>query len=184
MAGNDRGSGTVLQEQLTSGELTGTWVLDASRSTAALRAKSMWGLVQVKGLFRALDASGEVFTDGTATGHVTVGSASIDTKNAKRDTHLRSDDFFSSDTYPNIEFRVSSLAPTGDGVGVSGTLTVRAVTRPVSFPARVALAVVGEATLDAAVEIDRSEYGITWNQMGMASMKSTIVLHLVFTKNP
>ncbi len=41
----------------------------------------------------------------------------------------------------------------------------------------------GEVALDATVEVDRSHHGLTWNQFGMASMKNTVTIHAVFTKN-
>ncbi len=65
---------------------------------------------------------------------------------------------------------------------VSGTLTVRDQTRPLSFPATVALVGDKEAALDATVQVDRSEFGLTWNQMGMVSMNNTITIHAVFTR--
>ena len=73
--------------------------------------------------------------------------------------------------------------PAGEGVTVSGTLTVRDHSRQISFPATVEAAGDGDMTLDATVAVDRSEFGLTWNQMGMASMKNTIAIHAVFTKD-
>lgn len=94
---------------------TGLWQLDAGASTVALKHKSMWGLVPVKGVFATVGGGGEVSADGTVTGTLTLDAASIDTKNAKRDAHLRSADFFDVDKYPEITFalRASNSAPTG-----------------------------------------------------------------------
>jgi len=68
-------------------------------------------------------------------------------------------------------------------VTVSGTLTVRERSLPITFPATVTLTGEGEALLDATAEVDRSEFGLTWNQLGLSSMKTTITVHAVFTRN-
>ncbi len=66
---------------------------------------------------------------------------------------------------------------------VSGALTVRETTRPVSFPATVTIAGDGEVTLDATTTVDRSEFGLTWNQLGMVAKKTTVTVHAVFTRS-
>jgi polyisoprenoid-binding protein YceI len=172
-----------LQAKLGDGSLAGHWTLDSGRSSATLRSKSMWGLVSVKGTFRKLEGSGTVSPDGQASGSIALAANSLDTKNKKRDVHLQSADFFLSEKFPQITFSVAKVVPAAEGVTVSGTLTVRDRSRQISFPATVGLAGDGDITLDAAVQVDRSEFGLTWNQMGMASMQNTIGIHAVFTKN-
>ena len=172
----------ALQALLKDAALTGNWTLDASKSTVGLRSKSMWGLAPVKGVFRRASGQGTVSPAGDVSGTMTVSAASIDTKNSKRDTHLRSKDFFDSDTYPDITFTVNQARPSGQGVTVSGSLTVRDRTRPVTFDAAVSAVSDSEISLGAEVQIDRSDFGLTWNQMGMASMHNTITVHAVFTK--
>jgi polyisoprenoid-binding protein YceI len=173
----------ALQAQLASGSLAGTWTLDPARSSATLRSKSMWGLAPVKGVFGELEGGGTVSPEGGVTGRIELATGALDTKNKKRDTHLRSDDFFLSEKYPAITFTLDSLAPAADGVTVSGQLTVRERSQPISFPATVILAGDGDVVLDATVQVDRSDFGITWNQLGMASMKNTIAIHAVLTKS-
>ena len=114
-----------VQALLKDAALAGNWTLDASKSTVGLRSKSMWGMAPVKGVFRQVSGQGTVSPAGDVNGTVTVGAASIDTKNKKRDTHLRSADFFDSDTYPDITFTVTQARPSGQGVTVSGNLAVR-----------------------------------------------------------
>jgi polyisoprenoid-binding protein YceI len=174
---------TALQQKLADGSLAGNWTLDPARSTATLRSKSMWGLVPVKGVFRELEGSGTVSPAGEVTGRISLATGALDTKNAKRDTHLRSDDFFLSEKYPAITFSLDKLVPADGGVTVSGTITVRETSRPISFPASVTVAGDGEVALDATVHVDRSEFGLTWNQMGMASTKNAITIHAVFTRS-
>jgi polyisoprenoid-binding protein YceI len=143
----------------------------------------MWGFVPVKGTFTSIEGSGTISPAGEATGSIAVAADSLDTKNSKRNVHLRSDDFFLSEKFPKITFGVEKAVPDGEGVTVSGTLTVRDRSREISFPATASLAADGEIALDATLEVDRSEFGLTWNSMGMASMKNTIAIHAVFTKD-
>jgi len=173
----------ALRARLSNGSLAGTWTLDQARSTATLRSKSMWGLAPVKGVFRDIEGSGTISAAGEVTGSIALGTGSLDTKNKKRDTHLRSADLFLSEKYPAITFTLAALEPAGEGMTISGTLTVRDQSRPLSFPATVALASDREAVLDATVRVDRSEFGLTWNQLGMASMNNTIAIHAVFTRS-
>jgi polyisoprenoid-binding protein YceI len=127
----------TLQALLQDGALPGEWILDPSRSTVSLKNRSMWGLVPVNGVFRQVSGNGTVSPDGEASGTVTVAAASIDTNNTRRDTHLRSADFFHSANHPDITFTADGIRPSGEGVAVSGALTVRDCTRPLSFEAGV-----------------------------------------------
>lgn len=171
-----------LEAQLAAGALGGTWTLDSERATVALQSKSMWGLAVVRGVFHDLEGTATISPTGEIAGQISVASGSIDTNNAKRDTHLRSADFFLSEKYPAITFTLNSLTPVGDEASVSGTLTVRELSHPITFPASVNRLDDGAIALDATVKVDRSEFGLTWNQMGMASMKNIITIHAVFTR--
>ena len=182
MAPSEQATTPDLQALLKDAALAGSWTLDSSKSTVGLRSKSMWGLVPVKGVFRQVAGQGTVSPAGEVTGSVIVAAASVDTKNKRRDTHLRSADFFDSDNYPDITFTVNQATPAGSGAAVSGDLTVRDLTRPVTFDARVSVVDSGEIWLDAEVQIDRADFGLTWNQMGMAGMHNTITVHAVFTR--
>jgi polyisoprenoid-binding protein YceI len=173
----------ALRARLTDGSLAGTWTLNPAQSTAALRSKSMWGLASVRGDFRDLEGSGTVSAAGEITGGIALPTGSLDTKNSKRDTHLRSADFFLSEKYPVITFSVGTIVPAGEGVTVSGTLTVRDSSRPISFPATVALTGDNEVVLDATVQVDRSEFGLTWNKMGMVSMNNAVTIHAVLNRS-
>ena len=112
----------ALLDLLKGGTLTGEWVLDPRNSSVQLKSKSM-GLIRVNGVFREVSGSGTVSPDGTATGTLLVAAASIDTQNTKRDTHLRSADFFDSDNHPDISFTADDIRPSGQGVAVTGALT-------------------------------------------------------------
>jgi polyisoprenoid-binding protein YceI len=164
-------------------ELTGEWVLDPSRTTVSLLSKSM-GVVKVKGSFGQVTGEGTITAAGQVGGTLTVAAASIDTKNPKRDKHLRSADFFDSDNYPDITFTVAGIEPSGQGATVTGTLRVHGRERPLTFDGTVAVPGDGEVWLDATVVVNRADFGLTWNLLGMASMISTLTIHAVFARRP
>ena len=162
---------------------TGVWQLDAAASTVALRHKTMWGLVTVKGTFGAVGGQGEVQPDGSATGTLTLDAATLDTKNKKRDEHLRSGDFFDTANHPEITFAVrSAKAGAGDTVEVSGQLTVRGISRPQTLTARLAGADDDALTLDTEFTVDRGEFGLGWNQLGMIRGLTTVAATLRFVR--
>ena len=162
---------------------TGLWELDRTASTVALRHRTMWGLVTVKGGFTAVTGQGEVRPDGTAVGTVTLDAATLDTGNAKRDTHLRSADFFDTDRHPEILFAVRGAERRDcDTVHVTGQLTVRGIARPLSFTARLVGADADAVTLDAEFTVDRDQFGMGWNQMGMMRGLTTVAATLRFVR--
>ena len=136
----------------------------------------------MKGAFGQVNGHGTVSPTGVVSGTIMVAAASIDTKNAKRDKHLRSGDFFATDTFPHITFSVDRLRPSSEGLTVTGQLTVRGRARSVMFPATVRVAGSGAVWLDAEVHINRADFGLVWNQMGMASMKNTLTIHAMFAR--
>lgn len=182
MAPSGNSAAPALDAALRDGQLAGDWTLDPARSEVRLRSKSMWGLVAVKGVFGRVSGSGTVSPAGEASGTITVAAGSVDTKNKKRDEHLRSADFFDADNHPAITFGVDGITLSGDGARVTGTLTVRDRTRPLSFDARVSAFDGAEVWLDAEVAVNRGDFGLTWNQLGMASMDNTITIHAVFSR--
>ena len=172
----------ALQELLRDGKLAGSWVLDGARSEIGFKSKSMWGLVPVKGVFREVTGNGTVSAAGDAAGVITVAAASVDTKMKKRDDHLRSADFFDVANTPDITFTAERVTPSGADVTVTGTLTVAGRTRPASFAARVSVTDGTQVELDGALQVNRQDFGLTWNQLGMSSVHNTITVHAVFTR--
>ena len=169
----------------TTAELNvGHWTLDAPASSVAIRNKSMWGLVTVKATFAKVSGGGETLADGSASGTLTVGAASVASGKAKLDTHLRSADFFDVEKFPDFTFEADRVVrKAGDTAEVSGRLTVIGSTRPLAFTARVAVAGPDEVTLTAEVDIDRSEFGMTWNRGGMLKSPTTVALQLRFVRS-
>jgi polyisoprenoid-binding protein YceI len=170
----------ALQAVLADATLAGDWALDGARSTVGLRSGIMRDLIPVKGVFGQVTGHATVSPAGKVSGTITVAAASIDTKNKRRDKHLRSADFFATDTFPHITFGVDRVQPSSEGVTVAGTLTVRGRTRRITFPATVFVSGPGEVWLDAEVRINRADFGLTWNLMGTTSIQNTITVHAVF----
>jgi polyisoprenoid-binding protein YceI len=169
----------TLQALLADGALAGGWALDPGVSTVRLRNRSM-GLVPVKGVFREVTGYGIVSPDGQVGGIVVVSAASIDTGNSRRDTHLRSADFFDSDSYPEITFLVGAIRPAGLGAAVTGSLTVRDCTLPLSFDAAATVRGGHEIRIDAEVHVNQRDFGLTWNRLGAVGANNTLSVHAVF----
>ncbi|MFH9083740.1 YceI family protein [Streptomyces sp. NPDC017673] len=162
---------------------TGLWQLDPTASTVGLRHKTLWGLVTVKGTFTGVGGTGEVRPDGSATGTVTLDAASLDTKSTKRDVHLRSADFFDTDRHPEITFAVRGADRLeGDTVRITGQLTVRGVSRPLSLTARLTGVSADALTLETEFGVDRGQFGMGWNQLGMIRGLTTVTAALRFTR--
>jgi polyisoprenoid-binding protein YceI len=171
----------ALRAQLSDGSLAGTWTLDPGRSEVVLHTRHTWGLRPLRGVFGKVSGHGTVTTDGAASGVINVTAESVDTKNPQRDKHLRSAAFFDIENHPEFTFAVDSVTPADGGVRVAGALTVRDRANPVSFDARVSTDG-GEVVLDGELPVNRADYGLTWNFLGIAAMNSTIEVHAVFTR--
>lgn len=171
-------------QALHDGKLAGSWTLDERRSRIRLRTTAIWGLVPIKGVFRQVSGEGVITAKGEASGTVTVTAGSIDTKNARRDGHLRSAAFLDVDDHPDIVCTVDRVEPAGQGLTLTltGSLTIRGRTRQVSFDAQVTGLGDDELQLDGEVLIDRADFGLTWSPLGMAAMSNTIAVHAVFTR--
>jgi polyisoprenoid-binding protein YceI len=178
----------AMPEQLTvqalvdGGKLAGSWTLDGARSEVRLNTRHTWGLAALHGFFRQVTGHGTVTAAGDVSGSITVTAESIDTKNARRDKHLRSADFFDIENHPDITFAADGVSATDGGVRVTGSLTIRGRTRPAAIDAKVSVTD-DEVQLDGELRVNRADFGLTWNFMGIAGMDNTIVVHAVFIRS-
>jgi polyisoprenoid-binding protein YceI len=172
---------SALQALIKDGTLTGSWTLDPARSEVRLESRHTWGLRPVHGVFRQVTGNGTVTAAGQVTGTLTVAAGSIDTKNKRRDKDLRSAKLFDVASHPDITYTVNGMQPASEGIQVTGSLTVRGRTRPVSFDAKVSAAA-GEVQLDAEVPVNRADFGLAYSPLRMASLHNTITVHAVFTR--
>ena len=158
----------------------GTWTLDPAHTSVVFLTKAMW-VLNVRGTFKALEGTGTVGGDGSVSGTLVIDAASVDTKKKKRDTHLRTADFFEVEVHPTITFAVTNAHPKGAGkVELVGDLTIHGTTRPVSVLADVH-ATGSSATVVAELDIDRSEWGLTWAKLG-AGLTNHLEISARFTK--
>lgn len=171
-------------QALHDGELAGSWSLDPAKSEVRLQSRSMWGLMPVRGVFEQVSGNGVIDAVGGVNGTLTVVAGSINTKSRQRDTHLRSDAFFDVENHQDIVFTVEGIAAAGEKAAVTGTLKVRDQARPVSFEAQVTMAGADELQLEGELAVSRADFGLNWNQLGMASMSNTIIVRAVFVRQP
>jgi polyisoprenoid-binding protein YceI len=112
-----------------------TWTLDKDHSEIRFKAKHLM-ITTVTGQFREYEASVDT-TDDDFDGALisfTAKTTSIDTGNKQRDDHLRSDDFFNSEQYPDLKFVAKGMEKKGEGEYVmTGEMTIRDVTRSISL---------------------------------------------------
>jgi polyisoprenoid-binding protein YceI len=138
----------------------GSWVLDPKETTVTFRTKSLL-VLPVNGTLKALNGDAQV-SGGDVRGTLVIDAASIDTKNNRRDTHLRSKDFLEVVTYPTIVFTANSARPAGPGrVEVTGVLTVHGQNQPLTLQAELNRSGTS-ATVSTQIEIDRNLWGVSW----------------------
>lgn len=153
----------------------GTWELEAEGSSVTFVSTSLWGLTKVKGRFTDMRGGGSIGTDGSVSGELVIDARSVSTGNPRRDTHLRSDDFFKTSSHSEITYRASAIAPLGaQAARVTGTLTVAGTSRPLEVQARVEEVDDAGATVSAHLDIDRSAWGVTFRKMGMTKMSTPV----------
>ncbi|WP_435744218.1 YceI family protein [Microbacterium sp. PMB16] len=150
------------------GYRAGTWVLDPSHSEVTFSVRHMM-ISKVRGTFGVKSAT-LIAPENPLEAKVeaTVDVTSIDTKDEGRDAHLRSGDFFDTENFPTMEF-VSTGARAEDGeLFVDGDLTIRGITKPVSF--ELDFGGFGsdpwgnyKAGASAKTVINREDFGLTWN---------------------
>jgi len=151
-------------------QLTGEYSLDPAHTRIGFVARHAM-VTKVRGAFN--EFSGTIQVDGDApeksSVRLTIQATSIDTRNADRDGHLRSNDFLAMDEFPEITFVSTAVARTGDtSFDVTGDLTVRGTTRSVTVPFEFegsAKDPFGNERIgfEGSTSISRKDFGITWN---------------------
>ena len=178
---------TTATEGKTSARST-TWNIDASHTNATFSVRHLM-ISNVRGDFQKV--SGSVTYDpakpeaASVKAQIEVGS--ISTRDAQRDTHLRSADFFDAERFPFITFASTSVRRAGKALEVVGDLTIRGTTR------EVVLAIEGPTPeqvdpwgntrvgVSASTKIKRSDFGMTWNTLleaGGVVVGDEITIHL------
>ena len=147
-----------------------TWTIDPSHSHAHFSVRHLM-ISNVRGEFRTITGKATFSPQSPESSSVEaeVEVASINTREEKRDEHLKSADFFDAAQFPKITFKSTSVKKSGDGVTLTGDLTIRGTTKPVTFevegPTSEQTDPWGNARVGASAtaKIKRSDFGITWN---------------------
>ena len=147
-----------------------SWEIDATHSQATFSVKHMM-ISTVRGHFEVLSGKLHIEEEHPDNSWVEaeVDAASINTRDAKRDGHLRSPDFFDVEKYPKITFKSTKVTPTGNNeYRVTGNLTMHGVTKEETFHADYSGQVkdlygLQRAAFTVKGKINRKDFGLTWN---------------------
>jgi polyisoprenoid-binding protein YceI len=172
----------LAEELLTTETGVGRWQLDPAASSVHFEQRSVWGLVNVKGVFGTVRGEGGIEPGGALSGTLRVDAASVETKQGMRDKHLRSADFFDVEQHPEIVVEINSATVTTNGVTLDAELTVRGKTEPLTLPITIVEGDRAAVTLSVSTQVDRERFGLTWNQFGMAKGLVTVTVAAVFRR--
>ena len=149
---------------------SGTYTIDPSHSRIGFVARHAM-ITKVRGAFNEVEGSGQFDPQNpeASTISVTIQTASVDTRNADRDAHVRSADFLDVEAFPTLAFVSTAIASTGgDDFDITGDLTVKAVTRPVTFSVELTGTLADpwgntRVGLEGSAVVNRKDWGLTWN---------------------
>jgi polyisoprenoid-binding protein YceI len=147
-----------------------TWKVDPAHSEIQFKVKHLM-ITTVTGYFRKYDILVETETEdfNTASGiEFSADINSIDTNNEQRDTHLKSDDFFNVQAYPELKFVGKKYESSGDHAKLHGDLTIRDITKPITLEVEFGGTVVDpwgqtKAGFTVKGKISRKEFNLRWN---------------------
>jgi polyisoprenoid-binding protein YceI len=150
--------------------LTGDYSIDPAHSKIGFAVRHAM-VTNVRGEFTEYE--GKLHLDGAdpsqSSAELVIKVASVDTRQAQRDEHLRTGDFFSAETYPEITFRSTSAEEVGDDTyRLHGDLTIKDVTRPVTLDLEFTGAAtdpygLNRAGFEGGTTVDRTDWGLTYN---------------------
>jgi len=146
------------------------WNIDGSHSTAEFSVRHLM-ITNVKGRFGTLSGTVDYDPEKPEASQidVTIDATSIDTRDEKRDAHLRSPDFFDVEKFPSLTFKSTSVKKTDDGFAATGDLTIHGVTKPVTLevegPSDQSKDPWGNTRIGASAtaKINRKDFGLNWN---------------------
>jgi polyisoprenoid-binding protein YceI len=148
----------------------GVWTVDPGHAEVAFVGRH-FGLTKIRGRFTAVDGTVVVHDHLPAsTIDVTIDMGSVSSGDTARDDHLRSGDFFDVEHHPTATFRSTAIAVDGSSGSITGELTIKGVTRPVTL----AVDALGQVTdpwggeravFHATATVNREDWGLTWNMV-------------------
>jgi polyisoprenoid-binding protein YceI len=161
---------SAVGQSVIPASLTGEYALDPAHTRLGFVARHAM-VTKVRGSFNEFEGRGylDASDPSRSRAEVTIKVASIDTRNADRDAHLRSNDFFDMERYPEIRFVSTSVEQVGDATfRVSGDLTIKGVTRPISIDFEFTGSAVDpfgnqRVGFEGSTTINRKDWGVNWN---------------------
>ena len=166
---------------------TKNWVLDPTHSEVQFKVKHLM-ITTVTGYFKTFDLDVETETDDFNTAkkiEFTADIDSIDTNNAQRDAHLKSNDFFNGEQYPLLKFIGKKYEVNGDEGTLQGDLTIREITKPIALKIEFGGTVVDpwgqqKAGFTVSGKINRKDFNLTWDavtEAGQVVVSNEIKVH-------
>lgn len=150
-----------------AGQLLGDYEIDPAHTRIGFAVRHAM-VTTVRGKFLEISGAARFEAAEAASVSITIWTSSITTGQQQRDDHLRSPDFFDAETYPEMLFRSTAVEQLGHSLQVSGNLTIRAVTRPITLD----LQHMGVATdpfgdrrtgFEGRATLSRGDFGLTYN---------------------
>ena len=150
--------------------LTGTYAIDPTHSRIGFVARHAM-VTKVRGSFNEFEGTGYFDAEDPSRSHLelTIKADSIDTRNADRDAHLRGNDFFDMETYPQITFSSTGVEHVdSDHFRVTGDLTIKGVTKPVTVDFEYTGYAVDpfgnhRVGFEGSTTVNRKDWGVNWN---------------------
>jgi polyisoprenoid-binding protein YceI len=150
-------------------DIAGDYVLDVAHSRLGFTARHAM-VTKVRGHFGGFDGKAHVDTANPAASSVelTIDPASISTGSPDRDAHLRSADFFDVERFPTWTFRSTEVARDGETWTITGDLTIKDVTKPVTIEFEQTGSAVDpfgntRVGFEGELTVNRTDWGLTWN---------------------
>ncbi len=150
-------------------DITGDYTVDPSHSRLGFVARHAM-VTKVRGHFDGFSATARVDAENPSASSIelSVDVATVTTGSPDRDGHLRSADFFDVETYPTWTFRSTDVTRDGDAWTVTGDLTIKDVTKPVTIEfdeTGTAIDPFGNTRVgfEGALTVNRKDWGLTWN---------------------
>jgi polyisoprenoid-binding protein YceI len=174
---------TTLETLLNDPDMAGVWNLVPDRSTITFKIRNMWGLLNVKGRFTEFSGDGQLTGNGAVFGRLDIRAGSLDTGIGRRDEHLRSADFFDVDRFGEINVVVTDVHPTqGKAADLRANLTIKGNTAEVRLPVTVTELDDGSIRITGETKLDRAEFGLGWNKLGMMGSTVTTEADAIFVR--
>jgi polyisoprenoid-binding protein YceI len=174
---------TTLETLLHDPDLVGAWNLVPDRSAITFKIRNMWGLLNVKGRFTEFSGDGQLTGKGAVFGRLDIRAASLDTGIARRDTHLRSADFFDVERFGEITVVVTAVHPTkGKAADLRATFTIKGITAPLPVSATITELDDGSIRIAGSTKVDRTQFNLGWNRLGVMGSTATAAAEAVFAR--